>query len=175
MAIAREAAPVTGREELREIGLDRRGSPAAVPAHAAHARHRGARTHPLPPGQDPGLVLHRPRQRGDGRGRGERHARPRRRLPDAARHGRPHRARHRAVAHLRAVHGPRRRLHRRTRRQRAHGRLQARDDRDGLAPARHAAGRLRLRPGLQAARRAARGGRAGAATAAPRAATRTRR
>src|SRR5207302_9092446 len=43
----------------------RPGGPARdLPQHDHDARRRGARPHPLPPGQDPRLVLHRPRQRG---------------------------------------------------------------------------------------------------------------
>ena len=84
-----------------------RGPARRLPQHADHARDRGARPHPLQAGQDPRLVLHGPRQRGrrgrrrhrDGLG-GRRHAAP-------PRHGRPRLARRRALADLRAVHGPR--------------------------------------------------------------------
>ena len=125
-----------------------RGPARHLPQHAHHARRRGARPHPLPPGQDPRLVLHRPRQRsrrrrrrdGDGAGR-RRHAAP-------PRHGRPHHARRRAVADLRAVHGTPGRPDARPRRQRPHGRPAARADRDGQPPPRDASGRGRLRARL---------------------------
>ena len=91
------------------VGPRPRGPAPDLPQHADHPRRRGARAHPLPAGEDPRLVLHRPRQRGlvgrrrDGDGpRRRRHAAP-------PRHGRAHHARRRAVADLRAVHGPRRR------------------------------------------------------------------
>ena len=41
-----------------------RGPARDLPQHADHARHRGARSHPLQAGQDPRLVLHGPRERG---------------------------------------------------------------------------------------------------------------
>src|SRR5204862_545128 len=41
-----------------------RGSPDDLPQHADHPGDRGARPHPLQAGQDPRLVLHRPRERG---------------------------------------------------------------------------------------------------------------
>ena len=175
MAIAREAEPVGSLSEVREAGLDRGRPPRHLPQHARHARRRGARSHPLPPGQDSRLVLHGPRQRG-GRGRrrdgdgpgGRRHA-------AAPRHGRAHRARRRAVADLRAVHGPRRRADARPRRQRAHGRRAARPDRDGQPPAGDAPGRGRLRARVPHPRGAARRASAGSAKAHRRAATRTSR
>ena len=46
------------------VGPRPRGPARHLPQHAPHARRRGARAHPLPPGEDPRLVLHRPRQRG---------------------------------------------------------------------------------------------------------------
>ena len=46
------------------VGPRPRGPAPDLPQHADHARRRGARPHPLPPGEDPGLVLHGPRQRG---------------------------------------------------------------------------------------------------------------
>ena len=85
-----------------------RGPARHLPQHADHARRRGARAHPLPPGQDPRLVLHGPRQRGRRRRRRDRDGARGRRHAAAPRHGRAHRARRRAVADLRAVHGPRR-------------------------------------------------------------------
>ena len=85
-----------------------RGPARDLPQHARHPRRRRARAHPLPPGKDPGLVLHRPRQRGVGRRRRDRDGARRRRHAAAPRHGRAHHARRRAVADLRAVHGPRR-------------------------------------------------------------------
>ena len=85
-----------------------RGPARHLPQHAHHARRRGARPHPLPPGQDPRLVLHRPRQRGRRRRRRDGDGAGRRRHAAPPRHGRAHHARRRAVADLRAVHGPRR-------------------------------------------------------------------
>ena len=69
-----------------------------LPQHADHARHRGARPHPLQAGQDPGLVLHRARQRGRGRRRRDGDGAERRRHAAAPRHGRARHARRRAVA-----------------------------------------------------------------------------
>src|SRR5205823_14150998 len=60
-------------------------------------------------GEDPGLVLHGPWQRGLVGRRRDRDGPGRRRHAVAPRHGRPHHARRRAVADLRPVHGPRRR------------------------------------------------------------------
>ena len=121
------------------------------------ARHRGARDDALPAGQGAGLLLRRLRAGGrvgrphvgDARARPALHPAPRPRgAPDPRRPGR---------AHPRPVHGPRRRDHRRPRRQRplrrSHGRLR----RHGLDAPRHDARRDRPRDGLQAPRRAARG------------------
>ena len=76
-------------------------------------------------------------------GVGERDGPGRRRVPVAARHGRPHHPRRRAVAHLRAVHGARRRPHPRARRQRPHRRCPARAACDGQPSAGHASRRGR--------------------------------
>ena len=151
-----------------------RGSVRSLQAHAHGPRHRGAWPHPLQAGQDPGLVLHGPRQRG-GRRRRRRGDGPRRRgLPDPARHGRPHHPRRRAVADLRPVHGPRRRPHARPRRQRPPRRRAAGPARDGQPPARHAPRRGRHGARLPHPRGDAASRSRGAATARPRAATRTR-
>ena len=141
------------------VGPRPRGPARDLPQHARHPRRRGARAHPLPPGQDPGLVLHRPRQRGLGRRRRDRDGARRRRHAAAPRHGRAHHARRRAVADLRAVHGPRGRPDARTRRQRAHGRRAPRADRDGQPPAGDAPGRGRLRARVPHPRGEARRGR----------------
>ena len=111
-----------------------RGPARHVPQHAAHARDRGARAHPLQAGQDPGLLLHGPRKRGVGRRSRDRDGAERRRDPAPARHGRPRLARDRAVARLRPVHGARRRADGRPRRERPHGRLAARALRHGQPP-----------------------------------------
>ena len=137
-------------------GARPRGPPRDVPQHAHHPGGRGARAHPLQAGEDPRIVLHRARERGLRRGRRDGDGPERRRHAAAARHGRPHHPRHRAVAHLRPVHGPRGRPHPRTRRQRPHGRLPARAPHDGEPPARDASGRRRDGPGVQDPRRAAR-------------------
>ena len=83
-----EGAAATGRRQLQlalEVPLDGggersgagrlapggprggarpRGPARDLPEHAHHARRRGARAHPVPAGEDPRLVLHRPRERG---------------------------------------------------------------------------------------------------------------
>src|SRR3954468_23550478 len=141
------------------VGPRSRGPAPDVPQHARHPRGRGARAHPLPAGEDPGLVLHRPRQRGLVRRRRDRDGGERRRHAAPSRHGRPHHARGRAVADLRAVHGPRRRPDARQGRQRPHGRPATRADRDGLAPAGDAPGGGRLRARLPHPRGEARRGR----------------
>ena len=151
-----------------------RGPARHLPQHADHARRRGARAHPLPPGQDPGLVLHGPRQRGLVGRRRDRDGPGRRRHAAAPRHGRPHHARRRAVADLRAVHGPRRRADARPRRQRPHGRRAPRAARDGQPPAGDAPGRGRLRARVPHPRGAARRGRLVRRRRDRRAATRTR-
>ncbi len=102
-------------------GTRPRGPARRLPEHAHHARRRGARPHPLPAGQDPRLVLHRPRERGSGRRRRDGDGPGRRGHAAPSRHGRAHHARRPAVAHLRAVHGPAGRPDARPRRQRAHG------------------------------------------------------
>ena len=117
---------------------------------------RGARPLPLPAGPDPRVVLHGPRQRGRRRRRGLGDGRPGRRLPHPARPRRAHRARHGALAHHRPVPRPHRRPDAGTRRQRPPRRHRARHADDGLAPARDAAGRRRLRARLPRAQRAAR-------------------
>ena len=109
MAIAREAEPVGSLQEVKGGGPRPRGSARHLPQHADHARDRGARPHPLQAGEDPGLVLHGPRQRGRRRRRRDRDGPGRRRHAAPPRHGRARHARRRAVADLRPVHGPRRR------------------------------------------------------------------
>ena len=160
-----------GREGM---GSRPRGPAPDLPQHADHARRRGARPHPLPPGQDSRLVLHRPWERGVGRRGRDCDGRRRRRHAAASRHGRPHHPRRRAVADLRAVHGPGRRPGARARRQRAHGRPAPRADRDGQPPAGDAAGGGRLRTRLPDPRGAPRRRSAGPAKGRWRAATRTR-
>ncbi len=76
MAVAREATPVSSAADIKEADLDREDLLTDLPQHVDHARDRGARPHPVSPGQDPGQLLHRPRQRGRGGGRGDRHAAP---------------------------------------------------------------------------------------------------
>ena len=109
----REAEPVGSLQEVKEAGLDREDLLGIYRNMLITRGDRGARAHPLQAGQDPGLVLHGPRQRGR-RGRRRDGDGPRRRRHAAPpRHGRARHARRRAVADLRAVHGPRRRARRR--------------------------------------------------------------
>src|SRR5215203_2676372 len=126
-------------------GARPRGPARHLPQHADHARDRGARSHPLQAGQDPGLFLHGSRQRGELRRSRDRDGRGRRRHAAPPRHGRPHHPRCRALADLRAVHGQGRRAHEGQGRQRPHGRLQPRVARDGQPPAGDAPGRRGLR------------------------------
>ena len=77
-------------------------------------------------------------------------------LHPAPRPRRPRHPRRRDRAHLRPVHGPRGRHHRRPRRQRPLRRPHEGLRRDGLDAPRHDADRDRARDGVQAARRAAR-------------------
>ena len=144
----REAEPLGSLNEVQRGGPRPRGPARHLPQPAGHARDRGARPHPLQAGEDPRLVLHGPRQRGRGRRRRDRDGPGRRRHAAPPRHGRARDARRRAVADLRAVHGPRGRPDARPRRQRAHGRREARADRDGQPPAGDASGRRRLRARL---------------------------
>ena len=159
MAIAREAEPERVAPRSKECGSRPRGSARHLPQHAHHPRDRGARPHPLQAGEDPRLVLHGPRQRGRRGRRRDRDGPGRRRHAAPPRHGRPRHARRRAVADLRAVHGPRRRADARPRRQRPHGRRAPRADRDGQPPAGDAAGRGRLRARVPDPRGEARRGR----------------
>ena len=64
LAVAREAGPAGSLSDVERGGPRPRGPPHRLPQHADHARGRGARPHPLQAGQDPGLVLHGPRERG---------------------------------------------------------------------------------------------------------------
>ena len=148
MSIARVAEPSGSLQEAKEWGLDREDLLGIYRNMLADARTRGARPHPLPAGQDPGLVLHGPRQRGLGGRDRDRDGARRRRHAAPPRHGRPRHARRRAVAHLRQLHGPRRRPGQGQGRQRAPGRHPPRSRRDGLAPAGDAPGRGRLRARL---------------------------
>ena len=94
--------------------------------------------------------------------------------PAAARHGRAHHPRRRAVADLRPVHGPRRRADARPRRQRPPRRRPARAARDGQPPAGDASRRA---SGWRSPSGSARSGASrsrGAATGPPPAATPTR-
>ena len=156
MAIAREAGPVGSLHEVREAGLDREDL-LGVYRNMLVTRGVEERGHILyRQGKIPGSFYTGPRQRGrrgrrrDGDGAGGR------RDAAAPRHGRAHHARRRAVADLRPVHGPPGRPDARPRRQRPHGRLAARADRDGQPPARDAPGRHRLRARLPDPRRVAR-------------------
>ena len=89
------------------VGARPGGSPRDVPQHAADPGGRGTRAHPLPTGEDPGVVLHGARQRGLGGGGRDRDGARRRRDAAPPGHGRPRHPRRRAVAHLRELHGPR--------------------------------------------------------------------
>ena len=151
-----------------------RGPARDLPQHARHPRCRRARAHPVSPGEDPGLLLHRTRQRGVGRRRRDRNGARRRRHPAAPRHGRAHHTWRRALADLRAVHGPPGRPDTRARRERAHGRRAPRAARDGQPSACDAAGRRSAArsPSASARRSASRS--PGRAKARWRAATRTR-
>src|SRR5919197_1103146 len=103
-----------GAGPLRRIRPPHARRPHRPPSlHAAHARHRGARDEPVPPGQGPRLLLRRLRPGGRVGRRDVRDVRagpavrppPRpRRAPDPRRHAR---------ADPRPVHGPRRRRHER--------------------------------------------------------------
>ena len=141
------------------MGPRPRGPAPDLSQHADHARRRGARAHPLSPGEDPRLVLHGPRQRGLVGGCRDGDGDRRRRRAAASRHGRAHHARRRAVADLRAVHGPRRRAGAGQGRQRAHGGHESRPRRDGQPPAGDAPGRCRLRARVPHPRGEARRGR----------------
>ena len=135
---------------------DHRGPGRAPARDADDARHRGARDDALPAGQGARLVLRRLRPGGrvrragvgDGRAGPALHPAPRPRRARDPRRG--------DGAHLRPVHGPRRRHHRRPRRQRALRRPHQGLRRHGLDAPRHDADRDRARDGVQAARRAAR-------------------
>src|SRR5919198_2743255 len=152
-----------GRADRLAPGRERpgprpRGPARDLPQHADHPRRRGARAHPLPAREDPGVVLHGPRQRSRvGRG-GDCDGPRRRRYAVASRHGRAHHARRRAVADLRAVHGPRGWADARQGRQRPHGRRAPRSARDGQPPAGDVARGGRLRARVPHPRGAARGG-----------------
>ena len=151
-----------------------RGPVRDLPQHADHARDRGARPHPLQAGQDPRLVLHGPRQRGLVGRRRDRDGPRGRRHAAAPRHGRPRDARGRALADLRAVHGPRGRADAAAATGTSTWPTPTRPDRDGQPPPGDAAGRRRLprSPSASATRSASRS--PGTARAPPRAATRTR-
>ena len=106
---ARPAALDPQQDGAHEARADRGRPPRASALHAAHARHRGARAHPLPPGQGAGQLLRRPRPGGRVGGLGVR-ARPARpRLHPAPRPGRAPRPRRDARAGARPDDGPRRR------------------------------------------------------------------
>ena len=150
---AQRSHPTRPGEPVRASAPGRPGRSAA--RDAAHARDRGARDEPLPPGQGAGILLRRLRPGGrvgrpdvcDG-GAGQA-------LRPAPRPRRAPRARRAARDDLQPVHGPRRRHHERSRRQRALRRLPHGLRRDGLDAARHDARRGGHGDGLQAARRAA--------------------
>ena len=156
MAIAREAGPVGSLHEVREAGLDREDL-LGVYRNMLVTRGVEERGHILyRQGKIPGSFY---------TGRGNEAAAvgvATAMGPEDV--GTPlHRdmgvhivARRRAVADLRPVHGPPGRADARPRRQRPHGRLAARADRDGQPPAGDAPGRHRLRARLPDPRRVAR-------------------
>ena len=139
----REAEPVGSLQEVQEVGLDREDL-FGMYRNMLTARGIEERGHILyKQGKIPGSFYTGRGNEALGRRRRERDGAGRRRLPAAARHGRAHHARRRAVADLRAVHGSRRRPDPRTRRQRPPRRRPARAARDGEPPARDAPGRGR--------------------------------
>ena len=123
MAIAREAEPVGSLQEVKEAGLDREDL-LGVYRNMLVTRGIEERGHILyKQGKIPGSFY---------TGRGNEAAAvgvatamgdERRRHAAPPRHGRPRHARRRALADLRAVHGPRRRADARQGRQRPHGRF----------------------------------------------------
>ena len=155
----REAEPVESLQEVKEAGLDREDPPRDVPQHAHHARHRGARPHPLQAGKDSRLVLHGARQRGLGGRCRDGDGAERRRHAAPARHGGPRDARHRAVARVRAVHGPRGRPDEGAGREHPHGRRPTRAAHDGEPPPGDAPGCGRNGARVQDSRRETRRGR----------------
>ena len=108
----REAEPVGSLQEVHDAGLDREDL-FGIYRNMLTARGIEERGHILyKQGKIPGSFYTGPRQRGLGRRRGDGDGAGRRRLPAAARHGRAHHPRRRAVEDLRAVHGARRRARR---------------------------------------------------------------
>ena len=176
MAIAREAGPVTGREELREVGLDRKD---LVQLYRQMLLTRGI--------EERGHILYRqgkiPGSFYTGRGNeaaavgvasamGAERRRPAPTQRDMGAHVARGTEPWRIFAQYMGrkdgfTHGKDGNVHM--------GELPARDDRDGLPPAGHAAGGVRLRAGVQAARTSRASRSAGSATARRAAATRTRR
>ena len=107
----REAEPIGSLQEVHEVGLDREDL-FGMYRSMLTARGIEERGHILyKQGKIPGSFYTGRGNEASAVGVGERDGPGRRRLPAAARHGRPHHPRRRAVAHLRAVHGARRRPH----------------------------------------------------------------
>ena len=127
----REAEPVGSLQEVNDFGSRSRGPVRHLPEHADGPRIE-ERGHILyKQGKIPGSFYTGRGNEGVGRRRRDGDGARRRRLPAAARHGRPHHPRRRAVADLRPVHGSRGRPHARARRERPHRRRPARAARDG--------------------------------------------
>ena len=118
----REAEPVGSLQEVTDAGLDREDL-LGIYRNMLITRGIEERGHILyKQGKIPGSFYTGRGNEGVGRRGRDRDGAGRRRHAAPARHGRPHHARRRAVADLRAVHGPRRRAHARPRRQRPHRR-----------------------------------------------------
>ena len=130
----------------------------ALPLDAAHAGSGGDRPSSLQAGQDPRLVLHRPRERGRIGRRGSSDGPRRRRGATASQLGCSHHPRNGTLANPRELPRPCRRAFTRTRRQRALRRTGARPDHDRQSPAGDASRRRRLRARLPDPRRTPRGG-----------------